>query len=107
MSSPDLAHIERKADNPRDIRASGDDKESFVYTNHRGITNKRRGRGFSQKEIVEAFTNIGLQNQNISKVRAFRIPIDNMRRSVHQENVTKLEEVLNGLLKQRTKNVAK
>lgn len=107
MSSPNSAHIEKEADNPRDIRISGTDSESFVYTNHRSIANKRRGRGFSQKEIAEAFTNIGLQNQNISKVRAFRIPVDNMRRSVYQENVTKLEEVLNGLLKQRTKNVAK
>lgn len=105
MSSPDLARVEKRGPNSREIRVS-DDRDSLVYIKNKGVTDKRRGRGFSQKEISEAFMHIGLQNQNISKVRAFRIPVDNLRRTVYQENVNKLEKVLNGYFhskKQRIK----
>ena len=100
MSSPELGRIEKSG--PHRV---SDDGDSFVYTNHKGVIDKRRGRGFSQKEIAKAFANMGLQNQNKSKVRAFRIPVDNLRRSVYQENVTKLEKVLSGYFQRKKQRI--
>lgn len=73
---------------------TGDQGKSIVYMSRRGVTGRRGGRGYSKLEIAKAFANIGLGNQNISKVRAFGIPVDNLRRSIHQDNVNRLEKVL-------------
>ena len=82
--------------------------ESLVFTNRKGVPRSRRGRGYSNKEIAEAFAKIGLGNQNISKVRAYHIPVDNLRRSTHSENVKELTKVLKKYLQiKKTKNKGK
>ena len=73
----------------RKIRIT-DEEKSHVYTNSR----RRAGRGYSNKEIAGAFANIGLKNQNVSKVRAFHIHVDHLRRSAHPENISQLTSVL-------------
>jgi ribosomal protein L13E len=76
-----------------------DKEKSVVFINRNGIPrSRRRGRGFSNKEIAAAFADIGLGNQNISKVRALQIPVDNLRRSTHPDNVNELTTVLNKYL---------
>jgi ribosomal protein L13E len=71
-----------------------DDIKSRVITNSNGVPRSRIGRGYSNMEIVEAFANIGLGNQNVSNARAFHIHVDHLRRSAHPENVTQLTTVL-------------
>jgi ribosomal protein L13E len=78
-----------------------DEEKSLVFTKRKGVPRSRRGRGYSQKEIAGASANIGLRNQNISKVKAFHIPVDNLRRSSHPENVNKLTTVLNRYLQSK------
>jgi ribosomal protein L13E len=85
-----------------------DEEKSLVFTKRKGVPRSRRGRGYSQKEIAGASANIGLRNQKISKVKAFHIPVDNLRRSSHPENVNKLTTVLNRYLQsKKTKNRGK
>jgi ribosomal protein L13E len=85
-----------------------DEEKSLVFTKRKGVPRSRRGRGYSQKEIAGVSANIGLRNQNISKVKAFHIPVDNLRRSSHPENVNKLTTVLNRYLQsKKTKNRGK
>ena len=77
------------------------EEKSIVFTKRKGVPSSRRGRGYSQKEIAGASANIGLANQNVSKVRAFHIPVDNLRRSSHPENVNKLTKVLDRYLQSK------
>jgi ribosomal protein L13E len=82
--------------------------KSLVFTNRKGVPRSRRGRGYSNKEISEAFSKIGLGNQNISKVRAYHIPVDKLRRSTHSENVKELTNVLKKYVQaKKTKNKGK
>ena len=71
-----------------------DEEKSHVYPNRNGTSRRRAGRGYSNKEIAGAFANIGLKNQNVSKVRAFHIHVDHLRRSAHPENISQLTSVL-------------
>lgn len=80
---------------------TGDQGRSIIYTSRRGVTGRRGGRGYSKLEIAKAFANIGLGNQNISKVRSCGIPVDDLRRSVHQDNVSRLEKVLSNNFKSK------
>jgi ribosomal protein L13E len=83
-------------------------EKSLVFTNRKGVPRSRRGRGYSKKEIAEAFAKIGLGNQNISKVRSYHIPVDKLRRSTHSENVKELTNVLKKYLQsKKTKNKGK
>lgn len=75
-----------------------DGEKPQVFTNRNGVPRSKGGRGYSNKEIAGAIVNIGLGNQNLSKVRAFHIPVDNLRRSTHPENVNELTTVLNRYL---------
>ena len=85
-----------------------DEEKSLVFTNRKGVPRSRRGRGYSKKEIAEAFAKIGLGNQNISKVRSYHIPVDKLRRSTHSENVKELTNVLKKYLQsKKTKNKGK
>jgi ribosomal protein L13E len=84
------------------------EEKSLVFTNRKGVPRSRRGRGYSKKEIAEAFAKIGLGNQNISKVRSYHIPVDKLRRSTHSENVKELINVLKKYLQsKKTKNKGK
>ena len=85
-----------------------DENKSLVFTRRKGVPGNRRGRGYSTKEIVGALANIGLSNQSISKVRAFHIPVDILRRSTHTENVNELTTVLKKYVQsKKTKNSSK
>jgi ribosomal protein L13E len=99
----DEADLYKRKPNSETIRTS-DDKKSRVFTKRKDVLRSRRGRGYSNTEIAIAFANIGLGNQNISKVRAFHIPVDNLRRSTHPENVKKLEAVLDMHLQRKKAN---
>jgi ribosomal protein L13E len=79
------------------------EEKSLVFTNRKDVPRSRIGRGYSNKEIGEAFAIIGLGNQNISKVRACLIPVDKLRRSNHSENVKELAKVLNKYMQSRSK----
>jgi len=94
------ADSDRLEPNLGKIRIS-DEEKSHVFTNRKGVPRSRRGRGYSNKEIADAFANIGSVNQNISKVRAFHIPVDKLRRSTHSENVNQLTTVLNRYLQSK------
>ena len=84
------------------------EEKSLVFTNRKGVPRSRRGRGYSKKEIAEAFAKIGLGNQNISKVRSYHIPVDKLRRSTHSENVKQLTNVLKKYQQsKKTKNKGK
>lgn len=97
------ADLDKLKPNSETIRTS-DDKKSRVFTKRKDVLRSRRGRGYSNTEIAIALANIGLGNQNISKVRAFHIPVDNLRRSTHPENVKKLEAVLDRHLQRKKAN---
>lgn len=85
-----------------------DEEKSYVYTNRNGTSRRRTGRGYSNKEIAGAFANIGLKNQNVSKVRAFHIHVDHLRRSAHPENISQLTSVLEKYLQgNKAKNQTK
>ena len=71
------------------------ERNPLVLVTRRGVTRRRVGRGYSIKEIREAFQNIGLGNPNITKARALGLPVDGLRRSAHSHNVTNLTSVLN------------
>ena len=62
---------------------------------------RRKGRGYSKKEVAEACAKIGMRNQEISKVRAYHIPVDKLRRSTHSENVKELTTVLKKYLQSK------
>lgn len=68
--------------------------EVNVISRHRGLSRLKVGRGYSTQEIFEAFRNIGVTSQNISKARAFGLRVDMKRKSAHQQNVTNLTAVL-------------
>lgn len=109
MSSVDSgeADLDKREPNLGKIQIINEEK-SLVFTNRKGVPRSRRGRGYSNKEITEAFSKIGLGNQNISKVRAYHIPVDNLRRSTHSENVKELTKVLKKYLQsKKTKNKGK
>src|SRR5512145_893502 len=109
MSSVDSgeAGLDKREPNSGKIRIT-DEEKSLVFTKRKGVSRSRRGRGYSNEEIARAFANIGLGNQNISKARAFHIPVDDLRRSTHIENVNKLTMVLNKYFQsKRTKNRGK
>jgi ribosomal protein L13E len=76
-------------------------KKSLVFTNRKGVPRRRKGRGYSKKEVAEACAKIGLRNQEISKVRAYHIPVDKLRRSTHSDNVKELTTVLNKYLQSK------
>ena len=89
------------------LRLTNEEK-SLVFTNRKGVPHSRKGRGYSNNEITEAFAKIGIGNENISKVRAYHIPIDNLRRSTHLENVKELTTVLDRYFQsKKTKNSGK
>jgi len=94
------ADSEKLEPNLGKIRIS-DEEKSYVFTNSKGVPRSRRGRGYSNKEIADALANIGSVNPNISKVRAFNIPVDKLRRSAHSENVNQLTTVLNRYLQSK------
>jgi ribosomal protein L13E len=71
-----------------------DEEKSLVFTTRKGTTRSRTGRGYSIKEVAGAFANFGLINQNVSKVRAFHIHVDHLRRSAHSENISQLTKIL-------------
>lgn len=100
------ADLDKRKPNSETIRTS-DDEKSRVFTKRKDVLRSRRGRGYSNTEIAIAFANIGLGNQNISKVRAFHLPVDNLRRSTHPENVKKLEAVLDRHLQRKKANSRK
>lgn len=102
MSSVDSgkADLDKREPNLEKISIA-DEEKLIVFTKRKGVPHSRRGRGYSQKEIAGASANIGLGNQNISKFRAFHIPVDILRRSSHPENVNKLTTVLNGYLQSK------
>jgi ribosomal protein L13E len=109
MSSVDSgeADLDKREPNLGKLQITNEEK-SLVFTNRKGVPRSRRGRGYSNKEIAEAFAKIGLGNQNISKVRAYHIPVDNLRRSTHSENVKELTKVLKKYLQiKKTKNKGK
>ena len=89
-----IAYIDKGKSVSEEKRITIDEK-SLVFINRRGVVLSRKGRGYSNKEITQAFANIGLKNQNISKVRAFNITVDKLRKSAHPENVDKLTGALN------------
>jgi ribosomal protein L13E len=82
------------------LRLTNEEK-SVVLTNRKGVPRRRKGRGYSKKEVAEACAKIGLRNQEISKVRAYHIPVDKLRRSTHSENVKELTTVLNKYLQSK------
>ena len=51
-----------------------------------GKNKKRKGKGFSLKELKEA-------NLDIKKAKAFKIPIDKRRKSAHKENIEFLKNL--------------
>jgi ribosomal protein L13E len=109
MSSVDSteADLDKREPNLGKLQITNKEK-SLVFTNRNGVPRSRRGRGYSNKEIAEAFAKIGLGNQNISKVRAYHIPVDKLRRSTHSENVKQLTNVLKKYLQsKKTKNKGK
>jgi len=109
MSSVDSgeADLDKREPNLGKLQITKEEK-SLVFTNRKGVPRSRRGRGYSNKEIAEAFAKIGLGNQSISKVRAYHIPVDNLRRSTHSENVKELTKVLKKYLQsKKTKNKGK
>ncbi len=109
MSSVDSgeADLNKREPNSGKLQIINEEK-SLVFTNRKGVPRSRRGRGYSKKEIAEAFAKIGLGNQNISKVRSYHIPVDKLRRSTHSENVKELTNVLKKYLQsKKTKNKGK
>lgn len=109
MSSVDSgeADLDKREPNLGKLQIINEEK-SLVFTNRKGVLRNRRGRGYSKKEIAEAFAKIGLGNQNISKVRSYHIPVDKLRRSTHSENVKELTNVLKKYLQsKKTKNKGK
>ena len=109
MSSVDSgeADLDKREPNLGKLQIINEEK-SLVFTNRKGVPRSRRGRGYSKKEIAEAFAKIGLGNQNISKVRSYHIPVDKLRRSTHLENVKELTNVLKKYLQsKKTKNKGK
>jgi len=109
MSSVDSgeADLDKREPNLGKLQIINEEK-SLVFTNRKGVPRSRRGRGYSKKEIAEAFAKIGLGNQNISKVRSYRIPVDKLRRSTHSENVKELTNVLKKYLQsKKTKSKGK
>jgi ribosomal protein L13E len=109
MSSVDSgeADLDKQDPNLGKLQITNEGK-SLVFTNRKGVPRSRRGRGYSNKEISEAFSKIGLGNQNISKVRAYHIPVDKLRRSTHSENVKELTNVLKKYVQaKKTKNKGK
>jgi ribosomal protein L13E len=109
MSSVDSgeAELDKREPNLGKLQIINEEK-SLVFTNRKGVPRSRRGRGYSKKEIAEAFAKIGLGNQNISKVRSYHIPVDKLRRSTHSENVKELTNVLEKYLQsKKTKNKGK
>ena len=96
MSSIDTgeAALDKRKPNLGKLRLTNEEK-SVVFTNRKGVPRRRKGRGYSKKEVAEACAKIGLRNQEISKVRAYHIPVDKLRRSTHSENVKELTTVLN------------
>ena len=109
MSSVDSgeADLDKREPNLGKLQIINEEK-SLVFTNRKGVPRSRRGRGYSKKEIAEAFAKIGLGNQNISKVRSYHIPVDKLRRSTHSENVKELTKVLKKYLQsKKTKNKGK
>jgi ribosomal protein L13E len=75
-------------------RQQSSERDSLVIVTRRGVTRRRVGRGYSIKEIHEAFQNVRLGNPNIAKARSFGLPVDTFRRSAHLHNVTNLTAVL-------------
>ena len=59
-------------------------RPSVVKPGSRGET--RRGRGWSKRELKEAVIDTGL-------ARKLRLPIDNLRRTIHDANVQFLKEL--------------
>jgi ribosomal protein L13E len=109
MSSVDSgeADLDKQDPNLGKLQITNEGK-SLVFTNRKGVPRSRRGRGYSNKEIYEAFSKIGVGNQNISKVRAYHIPVDKLRRSTHSENVKELTNVLKKYVQaKKTKNKGK
>ena len=109
MSSVDSgeADLDKREPNLGKLQIINEEK-SLAFTNRKGVPRSRRGRGYSKKEIAEAFAKIGLGNQNISKVRSYHIPVDKLRRSTHSENVKELTNVLKKYLQsKKTKNKGK
>jgi len=80
------------------------DKRPLVFAGRSGRLLRRNGRGYSIREITDAYKNIGLKNQNISTARASRIRVDKFRKSAHSENVSNLTAILNTHLKSRKSN---
>jgi ribosomal protein L13E len=109
MSSIDTgeADLDKQKPNLGKLRLTNEEK-SVVFTNRKGVPRRRMGRGYSKKEVADACTKIGLRNQEISKVRAYHIPVDKLRRSIHSENVKELTTVLNKYLQgKKPKNRSK
>ena len=108
MSSVDSGEADLDKREPLGKLQIINEEKSLVFTNRKGVPRSRRGRGYSKKEIAEAFAKIGLGNQNISKVRSYHIPVDKLRRSTHSENVKELTNVLKKYLQsKKTKNKGK
>ena len=97
------ADLDKGKSNLESIQASSDEN-SLVFTKRKDVLRRRRGRGYSKREITTAFANIGFGNQNISMIRSLHIPVDSLRRSTHPENVNKLEAILKVRLKNKKAN---
>lgn len=95
--------LDKGKSNSESIQTSGNEN-SLVFTKRKDVLISRRGRGYSKREIITAFANIGIGIQNISMIRAFHIPVDSLRRSTHPGNVNKLEAILNVRLKNKKTN---
>jgi hypothetical protein len=76
-------------------------QSSLVTVTRRGVARRRAGRGYSLKEINEAFEKIGIANPSIARARALGIHVDTFRRSAYADNITNLTGVLNTLKESR------
>jgi ribosomal protein L13E len=94
------ADLDKRKPNLGKLRLTNEEK-SVVFTNRKGVPRRRKGRGYSKKEVAEACAKIGLRNQEISKVRAYHIPVDKLRRTTHSENVKELTTVLKKYLQSK------
>jgi ribosomal protein L13E len=94
------ADLDKRKPNLGKLRLTKEEK-SVIFTNRKGVPRRRKGRGYSKKEVAEACAKIGMRNQEISKVRAYHIPVDKLRRSTHSENVKELTTVLKKYLQSK------
>ena len=94
------ADLDKRKPNLGKLRLTNEEK-SVVFTNRKGVPRRRKGRGYSKKEVAEACAKIGLRNQEISKIRAYHIPVEKLRRTTHSENVKELTTVLKKYLQSK------